>query len=171
MKRFLLLLSVISFTLLTFVNASAGIKTDMDAGLPLGQVLGNALGDNKSDENISSAIEAMVKNGADVRSLMDIAFGSGFNGHAIVGGAIRGGGDLEAIIDEALKHGMEPSMIANYANGAGADPDRVAAILASYTSDNININNSGSENRGFSRLGDIPYGGGGGGGKDVSKSR
>ncbi|MGC2424888.1 MAG: hypothetical protein WA666_11120, partial [Nitrospirota bacterium] len=160
----------ISFTLLAFGNASAGIKTDMDAGLPLGQVLGNALRVNRSDENVSSAIEAMVKNGSDVMALMDIAFGSGLNGRAIVRGAIRGGGNLETIIDVTLKHGMNPYTIANCCKESGANPERVAAMLAGYTSDDTYMNNNSSNCSGFLTL-PIPVGGGGGGGGDVSRSR
>ena len=160
---------IILFTMLLIQTpASANITSDMAAGLPLGQVLGNAVGPEADARAVQAAIAEMVRQGADVEALVSVALGSGFTPDDVIAGALSGGADLSAVLHAVITAGVEPRTAAVAARNAGADSDSVAAAIAS---EGMDFASSGGSGDGIRTDSGIPFGGGGGGGADVSGNR
>lgn len=149
--------------------AQADINGDMAAGLPVGQVLGNAVGGNATEDNVSAAVKGMVVNGADTGEVVRVALGLGFDPESVIAGAIEGGADAAKVARAALASGIDPDKVAKYCKNAGADPQAVASAIAGVIAEGETYASSGTP--GNSTTTTIPSGGGGGGGANVSPSQ
>lgn len=149
--------------------AIADIKGDMAAGLPVGQVLGNAVAGNATKGNVKAAVNGMVANGADAGEVVRIALGSGFDSESVIAGAIEGGADVAKVVRAALAFGLDPDKVAQYCKNAGADPQVVASAIAAAVSEGEAYASSGTTGQGS--LSAIPSGGGGGGSSNISNNK
>jgi hypothetical protein len=149
--------------------ALADINGDMAAGLPAGQVLGNAVGGNATKDNAKAAVKGMVVNGADAGEVARVALGLGFDPESVIAGAIEGGADVAKVVRAALAYGLDPDKVAQYCKNAGADPQVVASAIAAAVSEGEAYASSGTTGQGS--LSAIPSGGGGGGGGNISNNK
>ncbi|MHB8174565.1 MAG: hypothetical protein ACYDFU_08935 [Nitrospirota bacterium] len=166
---------VLSIVISTGFPAYATIKGDMQEKLPIGQVLGNALGSNPTPARIKDAVAEVIKDGGNASQVVKIALSSGLDADAVISGAIAGGGSLTDIFQAALDAGFTADFISGVAGRTGASQDDIASAMATAEANAGNSGNEGMEaagNRNLpSEFSGIPAGGaGGGGGGNVSNN-
>ena len=151
-------------SLLIFINLPAYATTQ--ANLPMGQVLGNALGSNPTPDQVKANIAAIVKNGGDAKEAVKTALDSGLSAEAVIAGAIAGGGNLPGIFQTALEAGLSGSCILKAASQVCASPDKIASAMATAkTGEECECGHHHHHHHG------IPEGGEGGGGGNCSNDR
>ena len=154
--------------------AYANIQDDMHARLPIGQVLGNAIGDSPSQAQIKDAVAAVIRDGGDTKQVVRIALGSGFDADAVISGAIAGGGSLTGIFQAALDAGFTSDFISRAASRAGASQDAISSAMATAKAGEDYYTYEAGESSGMAGATfsySIPAGGAGGGGGNVSNNR
>ncbi len=167
---------VVSIVISSAFPAYATIKGDMQSHLPMGQVLGNALGQNPSRLQVKDAIAEIIKDGGNAYQVVKMALNSGLDAEAVIAGAIEGGGNLANIFQASLDAGYNGNFISKAASDAGESPDAIASAMATAEADSGNAGNPGMGGAGNGNLlsegSGIPAGGaGGGGGGNVSNNQ
>ena len=166
---------ILSLVIFSGFPTYADVKSDMRANLPIGQVLGNALGQNPTPTQIKSVVAEVIRDGGNVRQTVNTALGSGLDAKAVIAGAVAGGGDLTDIFEAALGAGYDSDFVSRAAKSAGASDDAIASAMAT-----AEANIGGSPGAGFeaaeggfnaSDVAGIPAGGAGGGGGNVSNNQ
>jgi hypothetical protein len=174
MGRFFVAGLILSLFISVNFPAFANIQEDMGAKLPIGQVLGNALGDSPSKAQIKDAVAAVIRDGGDTRQVVRIALGSGFDAEAVISGAIAGGGSLVGIFQAGLDAGLTSDFISSVASRAGASEEAILSALATANAgEDLYTYEAGQSAMGAASFSySIPAGGaGGGGGGNVSNNR
>ena len=175
MGRFFVAGLVLSLFISVNFPAYANIQDDMRARLPIGQVLGNALGDSFNQAQIKDAVAAIIRNGGDIKQVVRIALGSGLDPEAVIGGAVSGGGSLAGIFQAALDAGFTSDFTSGAASRAGASQDAISSAMATAKAGEDYYTYEAGQSSGMSAATfsySIPAGGaGGGGGGNVSNNR
>jgi hypothetical protein len=175
MGRFFIAGLILSLFIAANFPAYANIQDDMRARLPIGQVLGNALGDSPSPAQIKDAVAAIIRDGGDTKQVVRIALGSGFDAEAVISGAIAGGGSLTGIFQAGLDAGLTSDFISGAASRAGASQEAILSAMATANAGEDLYTYEAGRSSGMSAASfsySIPAGGaGGGGGGNVSNNR
>lgn len=174
MGRFFVAGLIISLFISVNFSAYANIQDDMHARLPIGQVLGNALGDSPDQARIKDAVAAIIRDGGDTKQVVRIALGSGLDADAVISGAIAGGGSLTGIFQAALDAGFTSDFISRAAGRAGASQDAISSAMATAKAGEDYYTYEAGESSGMTAAAfsySIPAGGAGGGGGNISNNR
>ncbi len=175
MSKFFFTGLVISIVISAGFPAYASIKGDMQKNLPMGQVLGNALGQNPSPMQVKNTIADIIKDGGNVYQVVKMALNSGLDPEAVLAGAIEGQGNLSDIFRAALDAGYNENFISKAASDAGESSDAIASAMATAEANSGGAGNPGMETAGNGPMpsggSGIPAGGAGGGGGNVSNNR
>ncbi len=172
MSKFFFTGLVFSIVISAGLPAYATVKADMQKHLPLGQVLGNALGHNPAPMQVKDTVAEIVKDGGSAYQAVKMALNSGLDPQTVIAGAIEGQGRLSDIFRAALDAGYNENFISRVASNAGESSDTIASAMATAQA---NGGGAGMETAGNgpapSDGSGIPAGGAGGGGGNVSNNQ
>lgn len=120
-------------------SALANIPSDLNLGLPLTQVLSNAL---KAGMTWDEAVIALIEGGVDPRLVIQTALEMKADAYTVVAAAIRAGADPTTVIDAAMEASVDPNVIRNATLANDVPPEivqkglrgEIAPLEASMTS-------------------------------------
>jgi hypothetical protein len=89
-------------------SASADVPGDLSQGLPLKQVLANAL---ELGMNWDEAVMTLIQSGVDPKLVIQAAIGMEADAYTVVAAAIKSGANPQKVIDAALEAKTDPMII------------------------------------------------------------